>query len=53
MIAPKPVAVPLFDIVQPEGILNVLPPLTTPSQFAEIQAKFVKLKEDCKKVNDS
>ena len=38
------------NIPTPESILNVLPPLTTPSQFAEIQAKFVKLKEDCKKV---
>ncbi len=38
------------NIPTPESILNVLPPLTTPSQFREIQAKFVKLKEDCKKV---
>ena len=29
------------NIPTPESILNVLPPLTTPSQFAEIQAKFV------------
>mgnify|MGYP001367163207 FL=1 len=38
------------NIPTPESILNILPPLTTPSQFREIQAKFIKLKEDCKKV---
>tara|TARA_B100002019_G_scaffold226212_1_gene199248 strand:+ start:1366 stop:2238 length:873 start_codon:yes stop_codon:yes gene_type:complete len=38
------------NIPTPESILHILPPLTTPSQFREIQAGFIQLKEDCKKV---
>jgi len=38
------------NIPTPESILNILPPLVTPDQFKEIQAKFIKLKKDCKKV---
>lgn len=38
------------NIPTPESILNALPLITTPDQFAEIQRRFIKLKEDCKKV---
>lgn len=38
------------NIPTPESILNALPVISTPDQFAEIQRKFVKLKENCKKV---
>lgn len=38
------------NIPTPESILNALPVITTPDQFAEIQRKFIKLKEDCEKV---
>lgn len=38
------------NIPTPESILNVLPAVTNPNQFNEIQAKFIQLKEGCKKV---
>tara|TARA_B100000035_G_C21001324_1_gene555061 strand:- start:33 stop:899 length:867 start_codon:yes stop_codon:yes gene_type:complete len=40
------------NIPTPESILNALPVITTPDQFAEIQNKFIKLKENCKKVEN-
>lgn len=37
------------NIPTPESILNALPLITTPDQFAEIQKNFLKLKEGCDK----
>jgi len=36
------------NVPTPESILNVLPFITTPDQFAEIQRKFIQLKQQCK-----
>mgnify|MGYP000043853424 FL=1 len=38
------------NIPTPESILNALPVISTPDQFAEIQRNFIRLKENCKKV---
>ena len=36
------------NVPTPESILNILPFITTPDQFAEIQRKFIQLKQQCK-----
>lgn len=36
------------NIPTPESILNALPLITTPDEFANIQAKFIQLKQTCK-----
>jgi len=41
-----------LNIPTPESILNLLPLITTPDEFADIQEKFAKLKKACKKVED-
>lgn len=38
----------ILNIPTPESILNALPLITTPDQFAEIQRKFIQLKNACK-----
>jgi len=38
------------NVPTPESILNALPILTTPDEFAAIQAKFIRLKQQCKAV---
>lgn len=40
------------NIPTPESILNLLPLVTTPDQFAEIQENFIKLKKGCKTAED-
>jgi len=38
------------NVPTPESILNALPILTTPDEFAAIQDKFIRLKQQCKAV---
>jgi len=39
-----------LNVPTPESILNALPLVTTPDQFAEIQRKFIQLKDACRAV---
>ncbi len=37
------------NVPTPESVLNLLPLISTPDQFAQIQNNFIRLKEQCKK----
>tara|TARA_R110000772_G_scaffold9386_3_gene30865 strand:- start:1543 stop:2415 length:873 start_codon:yes stop_codon:yes gene_type:complete len=41
-----------LNLPTPESILNLLPLITTPDEFANLQENFVKLKKACKKAED-